>query len=239
MKKYLLKIYQKEQFYPRFIGVFINPFYFARLGLLNAIKKYAPQLIGSVLDIGCGTKPYAQIFIKNQYFGLDYDSPRTRMLKIADYYYDGNRFPLENETFDNALCSQVLEHVFNPNQFLLEIHRVLRQNGKLLLTVPFSWDEHEQPYDFARYTSFGLKHLLNESGFKIIRQEKTCADISILFQLLNIYIYKSKAGFPKYVSYFLDILLIGPINCFGILGRFLLPKNNDFYLDNIIVAEKL
>jgi len=92
------------------------------------------------------------------------------------------------------LCNQVLEHVFNPDAFLSEIYRVLKRDGKLLLTVPFVWDEHEQPSDYARYSSFGLKALLEKNGFRIIQHERIGADASILFQLINAYLYTVSAG---------------------------------------------
>ena len=66
------------------------------------------------------------------------------------------------------LCNQVLEHVFNPDEFLLKINRVLKNDGKLLLTVPFVWDEHEQPFDYARYSSFGLKALIEKMVLKLL-----------------------------------------------------------------------
>ena len=62
----------------------------------------------------------------------------------ADYFYDGQSFPFKGGSFDVVLTNQVLEHVFNPDVFLSEIHRVLTPDGVLLLTVPFLWDEHEQ-----------------------------------------------------------------------------------------------
>ena len=45
----------------------------------------------------------------------------------ADFTYDGKNFPFEDETFDSAVCSEVLEHVFEPNQFLKEVNRVLKK----------------------------------------------------------------------------------------------------------------
>ena len=99
-------------------------------------------------------------------------------------------FPFESEQFDSVLCNQVLEHVFNPDFFISEISRVLKPSGKLLLFVPFVWDEHEQPNDYARYSSFALKFMLEKHGFRLISQIKTCADATIIFQLINAYLYK-------------------------------------------------
>ena len=60
----------------------------------------------------------------------------------------------------------------------------------IILTLPFFWDEHEQPYDYARYTSFGLKYILEKENFEILEQVKIGNDLSIITQLLNCYIYK-------------------------------------------------
>jgi SAM-dependent methyltransferase len=239
MKSELKAILRREWFFPTWIGIFVNPFFFARLGLAKAIRRHASMLSGKLLDIGCGSKPYKNLFYVNQYLGLDIDSKNTRNLGFADYFYDGKTFPVESESFDSALCNQVLEHVFNPNAFLSEIHRVLKRDGKLLLTVPFVWDEHEQPFDYARYSSFGLKALLEENGFRIIQHEKIGADASTLFQLINAYLYKISAGWQKDMRFIFTIVLIGFVNLLGIVAAKVLPKNPDFFLDQLIIAEKV
>ena len=83
------------------------------------------------------------------------------------------------QSFDNVVCNQVLEHVFRPEVFLLEIHRVIKPGGNMLMSVPFIWDEHEQPWDYARYSSFGLKYLLENTGFEVIEQRKLNACVSV------------------------------------------------------------
>ena len=130
------------------------------------------------------------------------------------------------------------EHVFEPDIFLLEIKRVLKPNGKLLLTVPFAWDEHEQPNDFARYSSFGIKYQLEKNGFKIIKQSKSVNDIRVIFQLLNMFIFKKIKSKNKYFNVIISVLFISWLNILGQIVSFLLPKNDDLYLDNIILAEK-
>lgn len=226
-------------FYPGLLGVFINPFYFARKNLYVAIRKFSTELRGSLLDIGCGSKPYQALIAVECYRGLDIDSPTTRMLGLADDLYDGNKFPYQNTTFDSALCNQVLEHVFNPDGFLNEINRILKPGGKLLLTVPFVWDEHEQPYDYARYSSFGLLALLEKSGFKIICHQKLGADATTLFQLANAYFFKISRNWPKSGKFLLGVTVIPTINIFGVIAGWLLPKNPDLYLDHVVLAEKL
>jgi len=148
-----------------------------------------------------------------------------------------NFFPFDDASFDAVLCNQVLEHVFTPDAFLKEIARVLRPRGRLLLTVPFVWDEHEQPYDYARYSSFGLSALLERSGFYIVRQRKILADASILFQMANAYLFKVTGARSILAKLILRVFLFAPVSILGLLASMLLPRNEDFFLDQLVVAE--
>lgn len=238
MVRWLSEIYFKQQFYPSFIGLFINPYYLARKDLAQSITLLSQHIRGKTLDVGCGKKPYERLFNSSEYIGLEYDSPENRRLKKADFFYDGVSFPFRNDEFDSVVCNQVLEHVFTPGQFLSEINRVLKSEGVLLLSVPFVWDEHEQPYDYARYSSFGLKSLLIQHGFEIIEQQKTLTDIRFIFQLINTYLFKITATRNRYVNLAATVFLMSPFTLLGILLARLLPSNEDLYLDNVVFAKK-
>jgi SAM-dependent methyltransferase len=228
----------RQQFVPGWAGLLVNPFYFARCGLRDGLTEFFPQLDGAVLDIGCGSKPYRALIPAKSYVGVELDTPRTRASFAADVYYDGRTLPLAAGCFDAVLCSQVFEHVFTPAEFLREINRVLRPGGPLLLTVPFVWDEHEQPQDFARYSSFGLKAVLENAGFAVEAQRKSLADGRVLFQLLNAYLYKVTLTRHPRLNLLSMLVLMAPVNVLGaLLGR-LLPRNPDLYLDNIVFARK-
>ena len=148
IKQYVLR----QQYAPGFLGLWLNPFYHSRNELRKAIGQMALHMKGRLLDVGCGRKPYRQMFFTDDYVGLEIDTPENRANKQADFFYDGCQFPFSDRDFDGIVCNQVLEHVFTPDQFLGEICRVLKPDGMLLLTVPFVWDEHEQPWDYARYS---------------------------------------------------------------------------------------
>lgn len=239
MIKSLKTYYRKQMFFPGIFGLFINPFYFARKNLALALAKVSGSINGRLLDVDCGSKPYQSIFNVDTYRGLDLDTSISRDRGVADDFYDGTRFPYQNSCFDPALCNQVLEHVFNPNEFLSEINRVLKPEGKLLLTVPFVWDEHEQPHDYARYSSFGLKALLEKNKFEIIRHSKLAADATVLFQLINAYLYKVIKNWPRLANLLFTITIIAMINIFGVLAGKILPSNPDLFLDHIVLAEKV
>lgn len=229
--------YIRQQYLPGPAGIFLNPFYLARRELLREMERLAPRMQGVVLDVGCGTKPYCGLFTAaTAYVGLEFDTPENRASKQADYFYDGEVFPFEKESFDGVVCSQVLEHVFNPDNFLQEVRRVMKPGGELLLTVPFLWDEHEQPRDYARYSSFGLRSLLEKNGFVLVEQRKTNADARALFQLINAFIYKVSHTSSAKVNLLFSVTIMATFNLLGILLGHILPGNPDLYLDQVVLA---
>lgn len=239
MKEKIKKSIYNQQFNPKFLGLFVNPFYFARKGLRDNIVSLAKSISGKTLDVGCGQKPYIEIFNSSEYVGLEIDSPENRLNKNADYFYNGETFPFPDGEFDSIVTNQVFEHVFNPTCFLSEINRVMRDGGFLLITVPFVWDEHEQPFDYARYSSFGLKYLLNQHGFEVVEYRKSMKDIRAIFQMLNTYIYKKTITKNYSINLLLSILLLSPFNIMGELLYKILPENDDLYLDSVILAKKI
>ncbi len=233
------KIYYREQFNPKIIGLFINSSYFARKGLYQNISALIPYLKGRLLDVGCGTKPYKSICSVDEYIGLEINDEGNRNHGFADAFYDGKTIPFEDKTFDSVMSNQVFEHVFNPSDFLKEINRVTKMGGLFLITVPFVWDEHEQPYDYARYSSFGLRHILGENGFQVIELRKSSNDLGLIFQLINIYIYKITLTRYPYLNLIITLFLLAPINIIGLALVKIFPKNDDLYLDNIALAKKI
>ena len=234
----LKEVIYKEQFDPGLLGLIINPFYIARKALLKNIKELGNNISGKTLDVGCGTKPYEKYFKSSEYIGLEIETTVHSEISKADFFYNGTKFPFNNNEFDSVVTNQVFEHVFNPDNFLSEINRVLRKDGMLLLTVPFVWDEHEQPYDFARYSSFGIKSVLVKKGFEIVNQKKTVSDFGVIVQLINAYIYKIAVK-NSFIRQALTIFIMFPLNVLGIILSKIFPSNNDLYLDNIILAKKV
>lgn len=239
MNTWLRRLWHKEQFDPGLLGLFVNPFFLARRALHQSMATLGSMAKGRLLDVGCGTQPYRSLFDVNVYVGLEIDSPLARVRGVADHFYDGQRFPFEDDSFDCVLCNQVLEHVFQPDAFVAELQRVLARGGHLILTVPFVWDEHEQPHDYARYSSFGLRALLERHGFRLLVQHKLLSDSSVLFQLLNAYLYKILRTRHPALNLAVTAVVMAPLSLLGWICGKLLPQNPDLFLDQAVVAEKI
>jgi SAM-dependent methyltransferase len=219
-----------------------SPFFTIRFLLYKYIKKNSLKLTGDLLDFGCGTKPYKHLFTHvKSYTGVDFEGGGNPYDKPdVDVFYDGSNIPFENDHFDSVLATEVFEHIFNIDTILEELNRVLKPGGKMLLTCPFLWPEHEQPWDYARYSSFGIKSLLERHGFGIVIQQKTGNFILCLNQLTVLYIYYMIPKIPVLYELLYFVLTL-PFNLITLLLNLVLPakiKRKDLYLNNVVVVEK-
>jgi SAM-dependent methyltransferase len=219
------------------------PAYLTRRGILKSIVKYAPKLKGIMMDFGCGAKPYKNVFDVAQYIGVDFQGDgHSHENEVIDVFYDGHHIPFDNASFDSVFSSEVFEHIFNLPDILKEINRVTRMGGKLLITCPFSICEHEVPNDFARYSSYAIKHLVEQNGFKLIAQEKTGNSIEAIFQLYITYIHQNIAPklrkIPVVRTVFKKVTYTS-LNLFAKLLSKMLPKGRELYLNNVLLCEKI
>ena len=105
-----------------------------------------------VLDVGCGDRPYAELFPG----AVGFDVPGN---PHADLHGDIDAIPVEEASFDVVLCLQVLEHVPDPAAAVRELHRVVRPGGRVLLTTHGIYPFHPNPDDLWRWTHQGLERL--------------------------------------------------------------------------------
>jgi SAM-dependent methyltransferase len=142
----------------------------ADLQLLTCFRYLKPRLgkvQGVLLDVGCGNMPYRGLLKPDvKYVGIDVPQNSTFLLDQLEgvVTFDGVHIPFPNGSFDFVLCTEVIEHCEFPEDLVAEIYRVLRDDGLLIATIPFSARVHYAPYDYQRYTRFGLERLFRQFG---------------------------------------------------------------------------
>jgi SAM-dependent methyltransferase len=161
-------------------------------------KKYAK---GRFCDIGCSWQPYRQVFadVIDDYIGLDLSASKSASgrIKKVDLFATALGLPFKSESFDTVLCTAVLEHVPEPDTAFAEISRVLKREGVLIITTPQTWGLHGEPYDYYRYTKYGLKHLAEKNGFDVEHIHPRGGSLATIGQLLSSFIFGSLVGYNR------------------------------------------
>lgn len=143
-------------------------FYLIRKTLLAAITELKPKLHGRVLDLACGVMPYKEFLNTSSievYIGVDLEPTEYHHHVKPDYYWDGKKIPLDDDSVDFVIATEFLEHYFDTNHVLQEINRVLKPGGTFFFTVPNVWPLHECPYDYHRFTPNALNEHFKISKF--------------------------------------------------------------------------
>lgn len=124
---------------------------------------------GRVLDIGCADRwVEQQLPPDSEYIGLDYLATGKHMYgSRPDVFADASGLPLVDESIDTVVMLEVMEHLRRPREALQEIARVLRPQGRLLLTVPFLYPVHDAPHDYQRLTIHGLTRDIEAAGLRV------------------------------------------------------------------------
>jgi SAM-dependent methyltransferase len=166
--------------------------YQMRKNLHYSMEKNSHVFYGKVLDLGCGVMPYKKIILQNsrvsEYIGLDLENTIYYSHIKPDLVWNGELIPLEDNSVECVIATEVLEHCFEPEKLLNEIYRVLKPGGLIYCTVPFVWHLHEVPYDAFRYTPFSLTKKLKDANFNKITITSLGGWDSALSQLLGLWI---------------------------------------------------
>ncbi|MCU1276877.1 MAG: hypothetical protein JWM53_423 [bacterium] len=132
-----------------------------------AARRHLHGFDGRVLDLGCGDSPYRDCLPATAiHIGVD----RTAQPSVG-VVAAGEQLPFADAVFDGAMCTEVIAHSRRPWKVLAEVARVLRPGGKLYLTAPFDWHQMP-PHDYYRFTSSGLRTLLDDAGFDVEEVEE-------------------------------------------------------------------
>lgn len=129
---------------------------------------YRQYFKGNVLNAGAGNRDIRPLIDGKLY---NQDIPTGLHNANIDIFSPLHQIPVESNFFDVIICNAVLEHVANPDEVMREFRRVCKPGGLLYLCVPFIQPEHLDPTDFQRYTIDGLKRLVEQHGFEVVKAE--------------------------------------------------------------------
>jgi len=85
-----------------------------------------------------------------------------------DVVGDGYRLPFHDGTFDAIFCEYVIEHVPDPEAFLVAASRALKPGGIFYLEVPFLQPAHGGEFDFTRWTIAGFTNAAQRAGLQVL-----------------------------------------------------------------------
>lgn len=119
---------------------------------------------GVIVDVGAGEAPYAPLFssLGHRYVRCDLEG------EVEAKITPGFPIPLADGVADAVVSFQVLEHVWDLDWYLGECRRLLKSDGKLLLSTHGTWLYHPHPTDFRRWTRDGLQNELETRGFRVV-----------------------------------------------------------------------
>jgi len=168
---------------------------------------------GRVLEVGAKTSP-----LKNKIYCKSYKCLDIEKRKGVDYVEDIHSTSLRSSQFDTVFAMEVLEHLYNPQFAAEEIRRLLVPGGTLIATTRFIYPYHGEPYDYFRFTKFGLAH--------IFKSYKKVEIISHGSWFLGVW------------ELFTNSILFWPLKLFNPLVSLLDNKNTRTPLGFFIIAKK-
>lgn len=173
--------------------------------------KYSKFFNGDVVDLGAGSSPYKNFILStaNSYTAVDWSKSlyETNLDIIADL---NDYLPLDSDKYDTVLSFSVLEHLKEPQLHLNEAYRICKNGGKIFIQVPFQWAVHEAPYDYFRFTKYGLQYILGKAGFVDIKIEAQAGFFTTLSMKINYFGTRFLKG-PKFVIFIIKNFFLKPL----------------------------
>jgi len=157
---------------------------YRRLWLDACLNTYAHEMRGTVIDLGGKREKKRGSFSPPEeqartwwYINLDWGT-------APNIFADVIRTPLQTGSVDCILCTEVLEHLPDPQACVDEMHRLLQNDGLVFASVPFFYPVHADPYDFQRFTEDGLRHLFRD--FKLVEIYRMGSYLGVLGLMIEL-----------------------------------------------------
>jgi len=140
---------------------------------------------GKVLDIGGKKANKSGGFIPHSERVLSWEYVNVDRKTEPDYLVDAAEVPINDNSIDCILLCETLEHVVNPIEVLGEAYRLLKNDGVIIITMPFMFPVHAEPSDFQRWTDRKIDLELSMIGFSNIRIEPMGGSLALLYDIVR------------------------------------------------------
>lgn len=218
-------------------STFLHPQYFVKISERHCLELVKVYKGGVFLDIGCGRQWYREELesLFDKYYGLDHPSSfkKYQSLYPVELKADAKNIPLKDESVDLSMMIMVLEHLPDPEKALKEVKRVLKISGKLVICTVENYPGHDLPLNFYHFTKFGLKEILERSGFKVnkLLSFGNFWETQVVYQ--NVYLMHLVKTLPISLIFFAPVMILG--NIFAIiLGKSAVSE--EYALGHLVVA---
>jgi SAM-dependent methyltransferase len=211
----------------------------------SSLSEMTPACL--ILDAGAGECRFKDRFKdKLRYIAVDstWGDQSWDYSKI-DVLSQLENLPFRSQVFDSVICTQVLEHVKEPQVVLSELARALKDGGTIILTAPQGWGVHQPPHDYFRFTNFGLFYLLQSAGFAEISITPACGYFGYLANRVTvapkILFWQIKSKWVRMLLFPLEILSYFFFVIFfpAILNAIdFLDKKQDYTLNYLVKGKK-
>jgi ubiquinone/menaquinone biosynthesis C-methylase UbiE len=203
-------ISRKKRFTANIDEVTPSSYYIIRALLLELVDMMERNSKGIALDCGCGKVPYYAVYSKkiDNLFCIDWPNSSHQNAHV-DYFLDlsTDSLPFSDNFFDTIYLNDVLEHIFNPFHLLSELKRVLTDKGCIIISVPFMYQIHEQPYDYFRYTQFFFQKWASQNSMQILEIKEYGGRFDIFIDNFHKLLYQKIKLSKFFIKFSSDLLL--------------------------------
>jgi len=171
------------------------------------LALHAPLYKGVMYDLGAGDAPYKEFFLKHvdKYITVDWSG--SYYSTSSDIAADLNKpIPIESEVADTVVSLSVMEHLCEPQTMISEAFRILKTGGTMVLQVPWQWQIHEAPFDYYRYTQYGLSYIFEKAGFVDVKIQAQAGFFTMWLMKINYFTLRLIRG-GRFLRWILKSLL--------------------------------
>lgn len=232
---------KNNEFNPGVRQFFLNHNYHERRQIFHYLQGYS-GLMGlnglDLLEISSGTNPYSSVFKNFNHITLEHEGSKDK----ANFYFDGCIIPFDDNSYDNIVSILGLYHSNCIGNMFLEMNRILKKDGSILLILPFLYPQYNSQSINLRFSLNYTLTLLESSGFKLVSFNKLNPGFKTPLNILNTMICDFLVAHQKgsFISFFFIGLRILTCIVFNCLMYIPFPTNsNSVYYSSILYAKKI